>query len=552
VTAPAIGRNEPCPCGSGKRYKHCHGAIAPAQAGASAPPAHAGVMAPFASRAPKAIAPAIVDSDAAHAAAPSARAEALGPAAAAESTDAPAAPAESGAVPATAADALAARGVAAHKRNEFDAAERDYRAALAIAPEHPLALHYLGVVMYQRSQLQDALPMLERAATLAPRDPEVHNNLGLALAAAERIDDAIASYRRALDIDRDHAAAWNNLGLALQAGNDVKGAIAAFRAAIARAGEFAQAHWNLSLALLLEGEFADGWREYEWRSAAGAFGAQEVATAPRWDGGALRGRTLLLTREQGMGDALQFIRFAQPLAARGARVIVRADAALAGVLATAPGVAQIVEAGASLPPHDLQLPLLSAAGALGVVEATIPRDVPYLAIGKGLLGDDITAIAREVAGAAGALTVGLSWAGNPGHANDRRRSCPLAAMAPLFELPNVVFFSLQKDDGEAQIPLVPTASRIVQLAARNDFREKAALLQRLDLVLSVDTANAHLAGALGRPLWLLLPFAPDWRWGLARRDSPWYPTARIYRQPRPGDWASVIEDVRAALVARAG
>jgi Flp pilus assembly protein TadD len=450
------------------------------------------------------------------------------------------------------ADALAARGVAAHKRGDIDAAERDYRAALAIAPDQPLALHYLGVVLYQRQRLPDALALLEHAVTLAPRDPEVHNNLGLALAAADRTNEAIASYRRALHVHRDHVAAWNNMGLALQAGNDVDGAIAAFRAAIARAPGFAQAHWNLSLALLLGGNYAEGWREYEWRMSAGTFGSSTVSTAPRWDGGDLHGRTLLLTTEQGLGDALQFIRFAQLLAARGARVIVHTSAALAGVLATAPGVRHVVAAGTPLPEHDLQAPLLSVPGALGVTEATIPHDVPYLAGGRRPLDDDVTATAREVAGAAGTLCVGLSWAGNPAHANDRRRSCPLATLAPLLELSNVVFFSLQKGDGEDQIAELPNASRIALLPARNDFGDKATLMQRLDLVLSVDTSNAHLAGALGRPLWLLLPYAPDWRWGLERGDSPWYPTARLYRQPRPGDWASVIEEVRAALVARAG
>jgi Tfp pilus assembly protein PilF len=457
--------------------------------------------------------------------------------------------------PATAAESaneLAARGVAAHKRNDVDAAERDYLAALKIAPDHPLALHYLGVVMIQRQRLHEALSLLERAVTLVPRDPEAHNNLGLALAAADRTEEAVASYRRTLHIQRDHVAAWNNMGLALQAANDVEGAIAAFRAAIARAPGFAQAHWNLSLALLLAGHYAEGWQEYEWRLSAGTFGSSTVSAAPRWKGEDLHGRSLLLTTEQGLGDSLQFIRFAQPLAARGARVVVHTSAALAEVLAAAPGVAQVVATGAPLPAHDLQLPLPSVPGALGVTEATIPRDVPYLAIDKHLLADDITATAREVAGAAGALCVGLSWAGNPAHANDRRRSCPLASMAPLFELPNVVFFSLQKGDGEDQISEVPTASRIVLLPARNDFRAKAALMQRLDLVLSVDTSNAHLAGAIARPLWLMLPFAPDWRWGLSRTDSPWYPTARLYRQPRPGDWASVIGEVRAALIARTG
>jgi hypothetical protein len=338
----------------------------------------------------------------------------------------------------------------------------------------------------------------------------------------------------------------------LQATNDVDGAIHAFREAISRTPDFAQAHWNLALALLLSGSYTEGWREYEWRLAANAFGTGTASTLPRWDGSDLRNRTLLLTTEQGMGDALQFIRFAKPLAARGARVIVHAPAALSGILASAAGVAAVADAAAPVPPHDLQAPLMSVAGPLGIDEASIPREAPYLAVRKNLIDDDVTVLAREAAGVSGALPVGLSWGGNPGHANDRRRSIPLALLTPLLELPGVAWFSLQKGDGESEIASIPAAARIVRLDARNDFARKGALLQKLDLVISVDTSNAHLAGALARPLWLLLPFAPDWRWGLARNDSPWYPTARLFRQPRAGDWASVVAEVRKALAARVG
>ena len=482
-----IGRNDPCPCGSGKRYKQCHGAVGAVRAAAPSSPT-------------------LIS---------------LSP------------------------DDLAARGMQAHQRGELDAADRDYRAALAAAPDHSVALHYLGVIHYQRHRIAEALPLLERAVAIAPEEPEFHNNLALALAAADRTDDAIAQYRQALALQPNLATAWNNLGLTLQAANELPDATAAFREALRVTPDFAQAHWNLSLALLHTGQYAEGWREYEWRHRAQTFGAADTSTAPRWQGEDLAGRTLLLSTEQGMGDALQFVRFAAPLAQAGARVIVRAPDFQAALLATAPGVATVVRTTDALPQHDFQLPLLSVAGVLGTDERTIPAAVPYLSASR----DDAAALAPEMAVAAGTMRVGLSWAGSVHHVNDRRRSCPLATLPSLLELPDIAWFSLQKGDGEDQLAQVPAAARIRQLDARNNFMQKAALIEGLDLVISVDTSNAHLAGALGKPVWILLPVAPDWRWGLGRTDCPWYPTARLFRQPRAGDWASVVAEVRAALLA---
>src|SRR6185437_2340658 len=293
---PTVGRNDACPCGSGKRYKQCHGAIASAPAADATP---------------------------------------------------------------TAAT-LTQQGLDAHRRGAVDEAERAYSAALRIEAEHPLALHYLGVVAYQRGRHADALPLLERSASLVPHEPEFHNNLGLALAALDRNDDAIAAYRRALERKPEHATAWNNLGLALQAANRLPEAIAAFRSALAHAPSFAHAHWNLALALLSSGEYAEGWREYEWRLRLPELGGRAPALpVPRWNGQDLAGRTLLVTAEQGLGDALQFIRFAAPLAERGIRVVVRAAATLCPLLATAPGVAATVPMDEALPACDAEIPLLS-------------------------------------------------------------------------------------------------------------------------------------------------------------------------------------------------
>ena len=477
-----MGRNDPCPCGSGKRFKQCHGAI-----GAVAPP--------------------------------------------------PLSP-----------DARVARAIEAHRRGDLDAAEGDYRAALDAAPEHPYALHYLGVVDYQRGRPADALPRLTAAVALLPAEPEFHNNLGLALAALDRHDEAIAAHRRALALQPDHAGAWTNLGLALTAANALDDAIAAFDRALELAPTLTEARFNRALALLAAGRFAEGFRDYEARLAVPAFADPAWSpTVPRWDGSAPRGRTILLVAEQGLGDAIQFARLATTLAARGARVIVQAPRALAALLRTVEGVAGVVAPGEPLPPHDAWLPLLSLAGALGIDETSIPARVPYLTADVARRRELATTLAAQ----GDVLRAGLAWAGNPRNTNDRRRSAPLAALAPLLSLPGVAWFSLSKDDGEDQMRAVPEAARMVVLDARREFDGTAALVAELDLVVTVDTSIAHLAGALARPTFVLLPFHADWRWRTAREDSDWYPTVRLFRQPTPGDWASVVEKVGAAIAERA-
>ncbi|MEP7064080.1 MAG: DUF5672 family protein [Betaproteobacteria bacterium] len=478
-----VARNDPCPCGSGKRFKHCHGR---------------------------------------------------------ETTIATAAAASSG------VDALTRRGMAAHQRGDLDAAARDYREALAIDADAAHAAHYLGVIHYQRGEFDAALPLIERSVAQVGDEAEFHNNAGLLYAAVDRVDDAVEAYRNALARRPDHATAWNNLGLALTQRNDLDGASDAYRLALTVNPDFAEARWNLALALLARGDFAEGWRHYDARLALPALSdGERRVSGPRYDGQPLQGRTLLLAAEQGLGDTLQFIRFARDFAARGARVIAQVPEPLMHLCATAAGVAEVLASADPLPAYDFQLPLLSVGSALALDPMSLHGDAPYLT------ADDARVVKwRNVLHAQRArLRIGLSWAGNPRHGNDRRRSIALATLAPLLDLDTVAWYSLQRDDGEDQIADVPSARSLRLVDARNDFDDKAALMRSLDLVISVDTSNAHLAGALGVPVWVLLPFAPDWRWGLTGAGTPWYRSARLFRQPATRDWEPVVADVLRALSA---
>jgi tetratricopeptide (TPR) repeat protein len=501
ASTPVAGRNDPCPCGSGKRYKQCHGALA------SATPPRAG--------------------------------------GAARTTDPTLVPGTARADPGSTAMSLAQQGVDAHRRGDIDAAERSYRQALEADPDQPLALHYLGVACFQRKQYAEALPLLQRSTAKVPTEPEFHNNLGLVLAAMDRNDDAIAEYRRTLELAPDHATASNNLGLALQAINRLPDAIAAFRRALAVAPAFAHAHWNLALALLASGDYAEGWVEYEWRLRLPELGGRAAALpVPRWGGEDLRGGTLLLASEQGIGDTLQFVRFAAALAERGIRVIVQAPATLCPLLATARGVAATAAMDGPLPACDAELPILSLGRILDVRPDTLVEGA-YLRSDPALRVEAAQRIERV---ADGRRRIGIAWAGGVHHQNDHRRSLPPAMLEPLLAMDQIAWFSLQQGEREREIAQMATAGSLTRLPQDTPWVATAALIDALDAVVTVDTSIAHLAGALGKPAFVLLPFAPDWRWGLAATRTPWYPTARLFRQPRIGDWASVIADVRTALL----
>jgi tetratricopeptide (TPR) repeat protein len=410
---------------------------------------------------------------------------------------------------------------------------RHFERAVALRPDHVEALSNLGNSLQALNRWEKAVACYERALAVRPGHAETHNNLGAAYAALERRDDAIAQYRQAVAAKPDYAEARINLGKALRGLNLHAEAIAEFEQALAlRPGDI-EASRSQGMARLILGDFKTGW--LQWR-----FARRGAIPQPLWLGeSALAGRTILLYAEQGYGDTIHFARYIKLAAQRGARIVLEVQPALISLLGSLPGVAAVRALGETLPPFDCYCPLLSLALAFGTELATIPAAVPYLAAPTG------KAATRD---ASGAYRVGLTWSGNPSHLNDRNRSIPLQYLRPLLDRPGIEFIALQKEvrDSDAEA-LKPFANVTIVSEDLTDFAATAEILASLDLVISVDTAMAHLAGALGKNVWILLPFSPDWRWLLERSNSPWYPSARLFRQKAPGDWASVIAEVEREL-----
>ena len=443
-------------------------------------------------------------------------------------------------------------GIAFKQLGRLAEAAACYRRALTLWPDFPEAHNSLGNVLGDQGRPDEAAACFRRALALRPDYPEAQNNLGTVLQEQGRLDEAVGCFRKALALRPDYAEARGNLGNALRVQGRLDEADTCFRRALQLRPDDPEAHYDLALLLLARGDMAAGWQEYEWRwNRSEAMQARRNFAPPQWRGEAAAGRTLLIHAEQGFGDTLQFCRYARLAADRGLRVVMEVQQPLVRLLRTLACVDLVVGRGEELPDFDLHCPMLSLPLALGTTVTTIPAAASYLH------ADPLQVAAwrtRLAAMANQGPRIGLAWAGNPCRhspalaAVDRRRSIAPERLAPLFDLPGVQFFSLQKG-GPAAPGHVPLTDCMDEMA---DFADTAALIANLDLVISVDTAVAHLAAALGKPVWLLDRFDPCWRWLTGRRDSPWYPTLRLYRQPRPGDWESVVTEVARDLQSLAG
>ncbi len=437
-----------------------------------------------------------------------------------------------------------------------------FERAIALQPAIAEAWNNRACALRDLGEAEQAVASCDHAIALRPAYADAWSNRANALSDLNRPDDAKASYEHALSVNPQLADAWSNLGLTLVDLGDHAQALRCYERALDIDPKHASAHWHQALCLLETGQLEEGWRAYEWRwQRASLKYGRRVFSQPLWLGDApLEGKTILLHAEQGLGDTLQFCRYASRVASLGAIVILEVPAPLLRICANLAGVSVLVEEGQPLPDFDFHCPLLSLPLALDTTLDTIPRDVPYL-----LANPQRSAVWRErISALAGErLRVGLVWAG--GHRphvpelrkNDARRSMSLDTLRDVLSVDGVQFFSLQIGPASQQIDAFSAETgigdRLVDLTASiGDFADTADVVDNLDLVISVDTSTAHLAGAMGKPVWILNRFDTCWRWLLERDDSPWYPSARLFRQPTLGDWRSVIENVRLALTTEAG
>ncbi|MGQ9371070.1 tetratricopeptide repeat protein [Azospirillum sp. ST 5-10] len=430
-----------------------------------------------------------------------------------------------------------------------DAEAAALRGALALAPALAAALDRLAHLLAEAGDGAAAARTARRALRIEPAATATWDLLGRMLRRAGRAAEAVAAFDRALALDPGLAAALANRANAVADPARIGEILAGHDRAERLAAHEPMVRWNRALALLLAGRCREAWDGYEARWAIPNFPTRPRGfPQPQWQGEEIAGRTILLYEEQGRGDAIQFVRYAPLVAARGARVVVEVGRDLVALMRTVAGVAEVVAQGTPLPAFDVQCPLLSLPRVFATTLDTLPAAVPYLhaeprraAAWRQRLGGT-----AEDAGPA----VGLVWAGNPVFPADRARSPGLAALRPLLAVPGVRFYALQVGAGRRDLEGAALPPGFTDLGPEiGDFADTAAIMVNLDLVVSSCTAPAHLAGALGVPVWVLLSHWPDWRWLLQRDDSPWYPSARLFRQPAPGDWAGVSEAAARALAA---
>ena len=477
-------------------------------------------------------------------------------------------------------------GFSLEKQQQFSEAITNYKQAVRFKPDYTEAYNHLGVVLSAQKRTSEAIEYFKKALRLDPNYAEVYNNMGIALKDQEQFTEAIAlfehaiklepdfaeayynlanslrdearsagaieNYRQAVQLKPDFAEAYNHLGNVLNAKGEYAEviendkAIENYRKALQIKSDFAEAHWNLSLVLLRTGRFTEGWKEYEWRlnPALNMTVYPHSYETPRWDGSYFKGKSLIVHCEQGLGDTLHFVRYLPIVKARGGKVILEIRKPLYKLLQYFPGIDELVEASFDYKQTvkvDYHVSLMDLPKIFETTLETIPAAIPYIHAcptkaeywRKKLTSQE--------------FKVGIVWAGSPTHGNDRYRSCTLKHFAPLTKVDGVRLYGLQKGKAAAQAELADEMA-ITNLGIEfEDFTDTAAAIENLDLIISVDTSVLHLAGAMGKMVWALLPFSPDWRWMLNRQDSPWYPTMKLFRQKKWGQWESVFQDVTEEL-----
>ena len=439
-------------------------------------------------------------------------------------------------------DALNNLAVVVRAQHRFDEAVEIYQSALALAPDHPKVHGNLGNVLVEMGRSAEAEHHLRRAVDLNASNPSSRCNLAIYLTREERAEEAISYFEDVISSAPNFVDAWTNLGVARLALGYTAAAEKCYRRAIELSPENAEAHYNLAWALLLTGQWAEGWQEFEWRWKLDHFSShQRTFKQPVWDGAALPGGTLLLHAEQGLGDAIQFARYVALAKQRCTHVIVECHPPLAPLFQSLVGADTVIVAGDLLPPFDAHAPFMSLTRIFGTTTDSIPGQSAYISPPS-----DIPARLRLPDNYR--RRIGLVWAGSPDNKIDRRRTIPAEMFATLVSTVDADFVSMQVGPRADEIADLP-ASKLIFACDRevHDFADTAAVIAQLDLVLGVDTAVLHLAGSMGKPAWMLIPFMPDYRWLLGREDTPWYPSLRLFRQSMPADWAEPLDRVMSAL-----
>lgn len=393
--------------------------------------------------------------------------------------------------------------------------------------------------LLQHGQLEQAERIYSNILFQEPQLAEAHNGQGLVRMLRRDFHAAAASFEQAFSLRPDNAMFCNNRGIALHQLAKFDDAIAAHEQAITLNPDWPIPHVNLALLLLLKGDYPRGFSEHEWRlKVPGLRTRPQAFTQPRWDGSPLDGKRILIHPEQGFGDSIQFIRFLPQVAARGGEIVLAAPPECRELFQSLPHVSLIVSSGDPLPEFSVHCPLLSVSHVLGTTLQSVPNGIPYLKVAS----DRIARFAPRFSGTEQPRRIGLVWAGSGGHGADRERSVSLETLSDLLHVPDIAWISLQKGSTTPVMP--PLYDWTNDL---NDFSDTAGLIHHLDLIITIDSAVAHLAAAMGKPVWILIPHIPDWRWMLDREDSPWYPNVQLFRQPTAGDWKTPIDRIIAEL-----
>ena len=428
-----------------------------------------------------------------------------------------------------------------HREGNLDYAKYVYQHVLGIDPQNADALHLLGVSVYQSEQYDIAINLITQAIQIDSTKPLFFTNLGNAFQKQGKLEQSAQAYQKAIQIQPDYAEAYFNLGNSLREQGKLMESTQALQKAIQIQPDYADAHFNLAMLLLLQGQFVEGWEKYEWRWNSSLKSQKRNFKRPLWDGTSLSSKSILIYAEQGFGDSIQFVRYID-LFPDTTTIIVACQPELKSLLKRIGRIDTLVTKGEDIPKFDFHAPIVSLPHIFGTVLETIPAKIPYLYPDKNSNFAFLSNDERD-------LKVGIAWAGSPTHINDRNRSISLNNFKCLLDIKGCEFFSLQVGEHHRDIKRCGYSRIIKDLGKQfTNFHHTASAILQLDLVISVDTAVAHLAGALGKPVWTLLPFIPDWRWMLNRSDSPWYPSMTLFRQRKRGDWHSVFQEIRLTLI----